>query len=189
MRSVNRRTPFQELDADSIRCDAGLHHHPARRAVRAAGPDHPYPVVPAQIAQGAQGGVRHHGREHRLGARRGGADLSGQRAQIDSGLGRARNRDRARHHGADVWHSPRRHRLYGAVDRGPALEPGCVRAFCCGICIEGLTLCPANQLSSFDGLVSTSNHLVPEEKTVWIRTSKPVWWTAELKNISHDARQ
>ncbi|KJA22890.1 hypothetical protein HYPSUDRAFT_138327 [Hypholoma sublateritium FD-334 SS-4] len=46
-----------------------------------------------------------------------------------------------------------------------------------------------NQLSSFDGLISTSNHLVPEEKTVRIRTSKPVWWTAELKNISHDARQ
>jgi len=35
--------------------------------------------------------------------------------------------------------------------------------------------------SSFDGMVSTSNHLVPEEKTVYIKTSKPIWWTAELK--------
>ncbi|KAH9936066.1 thiamine pyrophosphokinase [Amylocystis lapponica] len=35
--------------------------------------------------------------------------------------------------------------------------------------------------SSFDGMVSTSNHLVPEEKTVYIKTSKPIWWSAELK--------
>ncbi|KAG6865721.1 hypothetical protein C0991_012367 [Blastosporella zonata] len=35
--------------------------------------------------------------------------------------------------------------------------------------------------SSFDGLVSTSNHLVPEEKEVRIKTSSPIWWTAELR--------
>ncbi|KAH7930195.1 thiamine pyrophosphokinase [Leucogyrophana mollusca] len=35
--------------------------------------------------------------------------------------------------------------------------------------------------SSFDGMVSTSNHLVPEERTVWIKTSQPIWWCAELK--------
>ncbi|KAG6807937.1 hypothetical protein H0H92_005962, partial [Tricholoma furcatifolium] len=35
--------------------------------------------------------------------------------------------------------------------------------------------------SSFDGLVSTSNHLVPEEKEVRIKTSRPIWWTAELR--------
>ncbi|KAJ7707769.1 thiamine pyrophosphokinase Thi80 [Mycena rosella] len=39
-----------------------------------------------------------------------------------------------------------------------------------------------NQPSSFDGLVSTSNHLVPTEDTVWIRTSNPIWWTAELRS-------
>jgi len=39
-----------------------------------------------------------------------------------------------------------------------------------------------NTISSFDGLVSTSNHLVPEEKTVWIKTSQPIWWTVELKS-------
>ncbi|KAH7911087.1 thiamine pyrophosphokinase [Hygrophoropsis aurantiaca] len=35
--------------------------------------------------------------------------------------------------------------------------------------------------SSFDGMVSTSNHLVPEEDMVWIKTSQPIWWCAELK--------
>ncbi|KAI0806020.1 thiamine pyrophosphokinase Thi80 [Irpex lacteus] len=35
--------------------------------------------------------------------------------------------------------------------------------------------------SCFDGMVSTSNHLLPEEPTVYIKTSKPIVWTAELK--------
>ncbi|KAI6043861.1 thiamine pyrophosphokinase [Pisolithus marmoratus] len=30
--------------------------------------------------------------------------------------------------------------------------------------------------SSFDGLISTSNHLVPEEFFVTINTSRPIWW-------------
>ncbi|KAF8071725.1 thiamine pyrophosphokinase [Lyophyllum atratum] len=37
-------------------------------------------------------------------------------------------------------------------------------------------------VSSFDGMVSTSNHLVPEEKEVRIKTSKPIWWTVELRS-------
>lgn len=41
-----------------------------------------------------------------------------------------------------------------------------------------------DQLSSFEGLVSTSNHLVPGENIVWIKTSKAIWWTAELKDIA-----
>jgi len=36
--------------------------------------------------------------------------------------------------------------------------------------------------SSFDGMVSTSNHLVLENKHVRIETTKPIWWTAELKS-------
>jgi len=40
-----------------------------------------------------------------------------------------------------------------------------------------------NDESSFDGLVSTSNHLVPEEDIVWIKTSKPIWWAAELRKL------
>lgn len=39
----------------------------------------------------------------------------------------------------------------------------------------------ADTESSFDGLVSTSNHLVPEEEFVWVKTSRPIWWTAELR--------
>ncbi|KZT73150.1 Thiamin pyrophosphokinase [Daedalea quercina L-15889] len=35
--------------------------------------------------------------------------------------------------------------------------------------------------SSFGGLISTSNHLVPEEKVVTVTTSKPIWWTMELR--------
>ncbi|KAF8348822.1 thiamine pyrophosphokinase Thi80 [Amanita rubescens] len=34
--------------------------------------------------------------------------------------------------------------------------------------------------SSFDGMVSTSNHLVPGQN-VWIKTTKPIWWTVELR--------
>ncbi|KAG2107299.1 thiamine pyrophosphokinase [Suillus discolor] len=37
-----------------------------------------------------------------------------------------------------------------------------------------------NTESSFDGLVSTSNHLVPGQD-VTIKTSKPIWWCAELR--------
>jgi len=36
-------------------------------------------------------------------------------------------------------------------------------------------------VSSFGGLISTSNHLVPEEEYVWVKTSQPIWWTAELR--------
>ncbi|KAJ7127046.1 thiamine pyrophosphokinase [Mycena epipterygia] len=43
----------------------------------------------------------------------------------------------------------------------------------------------SNHPSSFDGLVSTSNHLVPTEETVWIKTSNPIWWTAELRSSIH----
>ncbi|KAI0090171.1 thiamine pyrophosphokinase [Irpex rosettiformis] len=35
--------------------------------------------------------------------------------------------------------------------------------------------------SCFDGMVSTSNHLLPEEPIVYVKTSKPIVWTAELK--------
>jgi len=42
----------------------------------------------------------------------------------------------------------------------------------------------AEHLSSFDGLVSTSNHLVSGEKLVWIKTTRPIWWTAELRAIT-----
>ncbi|KAJ7593003.1 thiamine pyrophosphokinase [Mycena floridula] len=38
-----------------------------------------------------------------------------------------------------------------------------------------------NALSSFDGMISTSNHLVLTEPIVWIKTSKPIWWTVELR--------
>ena len=50
-----------------------------------------------------------------------------------------------------------------------------------------LRLCFPNRLpedgaeSSFDGLVSTSNHLVPAEQFVTIKTSRPIWWCAELR--------
>ncbi|KDR76321.1 hypothetical protein GALMADRAFT_475862 [Galerina marginata CBS 339.88] len=46
---------------------------------------------------------------------------------------------------------------------------------------SGLRWNLTEHVSSFDGLVSTSNHLVPDEKVVWIKTSKPIWWTVELR--------
>jgi thiamine pyrophosphokinase len=50
---------------------------------------------------------------------------------------------------------------------------------------KGLEWNLTDQSSSFDGLVSTSNHLVPGQDEVWIKTSKPIWWTAELRSLSH----
>ncbi|KAJ6619693.1 thiamine pyrophosphokinase Thi80 [Mycena sp. CBHHK59/15] len=41
-----------------------------------------------------------------------------------------------------------------------------------------------DQQSSFDGLISTSNHLLPGEDSVGIRTTKPIWWTVELRPLS-----
>ncbi|KAJ6531734.1 thiamine pyrophosphokinase [Mycena capillaripes] len=42
----------------------------------------------------------------------------------------------------------------------------------------------SNRKSSFDGLISTSNHFLPDEESVWIKTTKPIWWTAELRSGS-----
>ncbi|THH09650.1 hypothetical protein EW146_g8628 [Bondarzewia mesenterica] len=36
-------------------------------------------------------------------------------------------------------------------------------------------------VSGFDRLMSTSNHLVPGEDVVWVKTSRPIWWSAELR--------
>lgn len=38
--------------------------------------------------------------------------------------------------------------------------------------------------SSFDGLISTSNHLLPEERIVRIQTTKPIVFTAEIRTAS-----
>jgi len=46
---------------------------------------------------------------------------------------------------------------------------------------SGLRWNLSNQESSFDGMISTSNHFLPNEN-VWIKTSKPIWWTAELRS-------
>ncbi|KAL4268579.1 Thiamine pyrophosphokinase [Pleurotus pulmonarius] len=46
---------------------------------------------------------------------------------------------------------------------------------------RGLRWNLSNTPSSFDGMVSTSNHLVPGCDQVWVKTSKPLWWTAELR--------
>ena len=35
--------------------------------------------------------------------------------------------------------------------------------------------------SCFDGMVSTSNHLVPGESIVTVKTTKPIIWTVELR--------
>jgi len=38
-----------------------------------------------------------------------------------------------------------------------------------------------SETSGFDGLISTSNHLVPEEDIVFVESSRPIWWVAELR--------
>ena len=42
-------------------------------------------------------------------------------------------------------------------------------------------LFPADCKSHFDGMVSTSNHLVPGEDVVYVKTTKPLLWTVELR--------
>lgn len=36
-------------------------------------------------------------------------------------------------------------------------------------------------LTSFDTQISTSNHLLPENPTVVVTTSRPVYWTMEIR--------
>ncbi|THV03215.1 thiamine pyrophosphokinase Thi80 [Dendrothele bispora CBS 962.96] len=42
--------------------------------------------------------------------------------------------------------------------------------------------------SSFDGLVSTSNQFVPGENKVYIKTTRPIWWTAELRDLTFQSK-
>ncbi|KAI0925984.1 hypothetical protein AcV5_008566 [Taiwanofungus camphoratus] len=51
------------------------------------------------------------------------------------------------------------------------------------ISTTGLRWNLSDSVTSFDGLVSTSNHLVPEENTVCIKTTKPIWWSIELRAL------
>ncbi|XP_006459372.1 hypothetical protein AGABI2DRAFT_201549 [Agaricus bisporus var. bisporus H97] len=37
--------------------------------------------------------------------------------------------------------------------------------------------------SGFEGMVSTSNQLVPGEDVVWVKTTRPIWWTVELRPL------
>ncbi|KAI0072535.1 thiamine pyrophosphokinase [Panus rudis PR-1116 ss-1] len=41
--------------------------------------------------------------------------------------------------------------------------------------------------SHFDGMVSTSNHLVPSEPVVTVKITNPIWWTMELRSGAFQA--
>ena len=49
------------------------------------------------------------------------------------------------------------------------------------LCVLLITLLEDEAESSFDGLVSTSNHLLPAEQFVTINTSRAIWWCVELR--------
>ncbi len=51
-------------------------------------------------------------------------------------------------------------------------------------CSHSATESIANQVSSFEGLVSTSNHLLPDEPIVTVKTTRPIWWTMELRSLA-----
>ncbi|KAF8269552.1 thiamine pyrophosphokinase, partial [Lactarius quietus] len=51
---------------------------------------------------------------------------------------------------------------------------------------SGLRWNLTNETSGFGGLISTSNHLVPEEDIVFVETSRPILWVAELRRINYD---
>jgi len=101
---------------------------------------------------------------------------------VTFGTGRARYLHQPRAAGTDVRPSSCRHRFNRPDHFWPSMEPWYFHFlyFFHRTAIHSFS--PLDeQASSFDGLVSTSNHLVPEEEEVCIKTSKPIWWTAELK--------
>ncbi|KAI0033560.1 thiamine pyrophosphokinase Thi80 [Vararia minispora EC-137] len=50
------------------------------------------------------------------------------------------------------------------------------------ISTRGLVWDLDESVSSFDGLMSTSNHLIPGQD-VWVRTSRPIFWSVELRSF------
>ncbi|TFK72917.1 thiamine pyrophosphokinase [Pluteus cervinus] len=48
---------------------------------------------------------------------------------------------------------------------------------------SGLRWNLTNHESSFEGLVSTSNQLIPGEDVVFVKTSAPIWWCIELRGL------
>lgn len=48
--------------------------------------------------------------------------------------------------------------------------------------MANLTMKLANSLSSFDGMISTSNHVIDE--VVWVETTAPICWTVEVRSMS-----
>lgn len=81
---------------------------------------------------------------------------------------------------------PCRNRFHNPNDFRPTVELKCVFHFPPQKIRRIIHLLAAEHPSSFDGMVSTSNHLLPEEKEVKVTTSKPIWWTAELKQLTWD---
>lgn len=38
--------------------------------------------------------------------------------------------------------------------------------------------------TAFSTQISTSNHLDPNNKSITVRTSRPVWWTMEIRDLA-----
>jgi len=49
---------------------------------------------------------------------------------------------------------------------------------------QGLEWNLTDAKSEFDGLLSTSNHLLPDEPIVYVKTTEPIWWTMEIRHSS-----
>lgn len=60
------------------------------------------------------------------------------------------------------------------------MEPEYVNQIRSCVAYTNLSSHPANTKSHFDGMVSTSNHLVPGQD-VYIKITKPIVWTVELR--------
>ncbi|PFH53059.1 hypothetical protein AMATHDRAFT_138303 [Amanita thiersii Skay4041] len=67
---------------------------------------------------------------------------------------------------------------HGLVGKTCGLLP--VGVDCTVLSTSGLEWDLTDRASSFDGMISTSNHLIPG-RDVWIKTTKPIWWTVEMR--------
>ena len=159
-------------------------HHNPRRTVRSTRPNRPHPLIPPQTQESTRIRFRDNGRKCSMGSR----------------LREILFFDVRRHHGLTLCTLPKgeheisiNHKVLGKTCGLLPVGVGSTVLTTRGLrwnlsaptrprTSAVLTCIPtADHPSHFDGMVSTSNHLLPEEPIVYVKTTEPIWWTAELR--------
>ena len=158
-------------------------HRSAWWSVWPLGSNYSYTFVPSQIAQNTRARLCCDGWKRRLGPWHCRL-IYHSRLQHPLTIfrsGRTSNRSWSQHTGTDMWPPSCWSWLDHPFHLRFEMEFECVLNM--WIFVLTLICTSADCLSSFDGLVSTSNHLLTEEHLVWVKTSQPIWWTAELRGF------